>query len=98
MSVECLSAKEEARDADEVHQLGNQEASNQAKGDGDNQEEESRRIELEVGDKLLAKDGKDRREDIQGKAVAAHKVKHFMQSFGQVIVDGQQGRNGEVSY
>ena len=98
MSVECLSAKEEARDADEVHQLGNQEASNQAKGDGDYQEEESRRIELEIRDELLAEDGKDRREDIQGKAVATHKVKRFMQSFGQVIVDGQQGGNGEVGY
>ena len=68
-----LSAKEETGDADEVHQLGKQEASHYAKGEGDYQEEESCRIELEIRDKLLTENGKDGRENVEGKAVATPK-------------------------
>ena len=71
LSVESPSAKEETGDAYEVHQPSNQEASRHAKRQGDYQEEQSRRIELEVGDELLAEDGKDGREDIEYQAVAA---------------------------
>ena len=71
LSVESPSAKEILTYSDEVHQPSNQETSRHAKRQGDHQEEQSRRIELEVGDELLAEDGKDGREDVQGKAVAA---------------------------
>ena len=71
LSVESPSAKEETRDADEVHQPSNQEASADTEGEGDNQEEQSRRVELEIGDELLAEDVKDGREDVEGQAVTA---------------------------
>ena len=96
LSVESPSAKEILTYSDEVHQPSNQEASRHAKRQGDHQEEQSRRVELEVGDELLAKDGKDGREDVQGKAVAAQETPPHAPFRGSNSVERQQGGNGEI--
>lgn len=92
----CFPAKEETRDAGEVHQPRYQQAPRHAEGEGDQKEDEARRVELEIGDKPLAEDGKDGREDVEHQAVAAQEKEQVARGWGQVLVDGQQGGDGEI--
>ena len=59
---QCPFSEEEAGDADEVHEPGQQEAAAGAERQAHQQEEQPRPVELEVGDELLAHDGEDGRE------------------------------------
>ena len=73
LSVQGMSAKEEAGDTDKVHQPGKQEASCYTERQRDRQEEQSRRVELQIRDKSFAEDRKDGREDVERQSVAAKK-------------------------
>lgn len=92
----CFPAKEEAGDACQIHQPGYQQAPRHAKGEGDQKEDEARRVELEIGDKSLAEDGKDGGEDVEHQAVAAQETDPPAPFRGSDSVDGQQGGNGEI--
>lgn len=96
MSVECLSAEEETGDADEIHQPSCQETSRHTKRQGDRQEEQSGPVELQVWDKLLAQDGEDGREDVQGKAVATKEDPSHPSLKGEKFIAPKQGGNGEI--
>ena len=66
----CFPAKEITRDADFVHCPGNSEASRYAEGERYKQEDETSWVELQIGNKPLAKDGENGREDVERQAVA----------------------------
>ena len=70
MSVDCFPAKEVTRDAGFVHRPGNGEASWNAEGERDKQEDEASWVELQIGNKALTEDGEDGGEDVERQAVA----------------------------
>ena len=70
-TINCSPAKEEARDACEVHSPRYSEAACNADDKRNRQEDEAGGVELQIGNEPLAEDGEDGREDVEHKAVAA---------------------------
>ncbi len=98
MSVYGFSAEEEARGAREVHQPGYQEASAYADDERDEEEQQACGVELQVGNKLLAEDGEDGREDVEEEAVATEERDPPSPFRGSISVEPKQGGDGCVGY
>jgi hypothetical protein len=97
MSVDCFPAKEVGRDSCYIHQPSNQEASANAEDKRDKQEDEAGRVELQIGYKLLAKDGEDGGEDVERQAVATEKEDPPAPFRGSNSIEPKQGGNGEIN-